>query len=100
MAFKTMLRRLFSKWGIMSIEMEQAFNNDMAEVNDKLQPKDYVDAKFETQQEIQQNANTGKQIGFTEEPQQSQHPQAQQQEVGAENVVPQDVNFDDYNVGY
>lgn len=100
MAFKTMLRQLISKWGIMSIEMEQAFNNDMAEVNDKLQPKDYVDAKFETQQEIQQNANTGKQIGFTEEPQQSQQAQAPQQEVGAENEVPQDVNFDDYNVGY
>lgn len=100
MAFKTMLRRLISRWGIMSIEMEQAFNNDMAEVNDKLQPKDYVDAKFETQQEIQQNANTGKQIGFTEEPQQSQQPQAPQQELGAENEIPQDVNYDDYNVGY
>ena len=100
MAYKTMIRQLISKWGIMSLEMEQAYRNDYADVNEDLTPKDYVDAKFETQQEIQQNANTGKQIGFTEEPQQSQQPQAPQQELGAENEVPQDVNFDDYNVGY
>ena len=29
MAFKTMLRQLISKWGIMSIDMQQAFENDM-----------------------------------------------------------------------
>jgi recombination protein RecT len=28
MAFKTMLRQLISKWGIMSIEMREAFEND------------------------------------------------------------------------
>jgi recombination protein RecT len=30
MAFKTMLRQLISKWGIMSIQMQSAFANDMA----------------------------------------------------------------------
>ena len=29
MAFKTMLRQLISKWGIMSIELQNAFENDM-----------------------------------------------------------------------
>lgn len=29
MAFKTMLRQLISKWGIMSIELQTAFENDM-----------------------------------------------------------------------
>nr|DAI90233.1 MAG TPA: RecT protein [Caudoviricetes sp.] len=29
MAYKTMLRQLISKWGIMSIEMQNAFENDM-----------------------------------------------------------------------
>lgn len=29
MAFKTMLRQLISKWGIMSIELQMAFENDM-----------------------------------------------------------------------
>ena len=28
MAFKTMLRQLISKWGIMSIDMQAAFEND------------------------------------------------------------------------
>lgn len=30
MAYKTMLRQLISKWGIMSIDMQQAFESDMA----------------------------------------------------------------------
>ncbi len=34
MAFKTMLRQLISKWGIMSIEMQSAFENDMAVVHE------------------------------------------------------------------
>lgn len=33
MAKKTMLRQLISKWGIMSIEMQKAVENDMAVVN-------------------------------------------------------------------
>ena len=98
MAFKTMLRNLISRWGIMSIEMEQAYNNDYAEVNENLQPKDYVDAKFETQQEIQQNANTGKQIGFEEQAQQPA--QEQYSEPQQENEIPQDVNFDNYDAGF
>lgn len=31
MAYKTMLRQLISKWGIMSIELQTAFENDMVE---------------------------------------------------------------------
>lgn len=95
MAYKTILRNLLSRWGILSIEMEQAFNNDMAEVNEKLQPKDYVDAKFETQQEINQNANQGQQLGFTE-PQQP----AQEQEQVEENKDQQNMDFDNYNAGF
>ena len=34
MAYKTMLRQLISKWGIMSIDMQSAFNADMAFVNE------------------------------------------------------------------
>jgi len=34
MAFKTMLRQIISKWGIMSIEMQEAFVKDQAEVDD------------------------------------------------------------------
>lgn len=34
MAYKTMLRQLISKWGIMSIEMQEAYNKDMAVINE------------------------------------------------------------------
>lgn len=34
MAWKTMLRQLISKWGIMSIEMQEAFEKDMAEIKE------------------------------------------------------------------
>lgn len=33
MAFKTMLRQLLSKWGVMSIEMQRAFDSDSAVIN-------------------------------------------------------------------
>lgn len=42
MAYKTMLRQLISKWGIMSIDMASAINADMAVINDD-GTKDYVD---------------------------------------------------------
>lgn len=34
MAFKTMLRQLISKWGIMSIEMQAAYESDNAVINE------------------------------------------------------------------
>lgn len=34
MAFKTMLRQLISKWGIMSVELQQAFENDDAFIDE------------------------------------------------------------------
>lgn len=34
MAFKTMLRQLISKWGVMSIEMQTALENDMAVIHE------------------------------------------------------------------
>jgi recombination protein RecT len=42
MAKKTMLRQLISKWGIMSIDLQNAFEKDMAVIKDDGQP-DYVD---------------------------------------------------------
>lgn len=42
MAFKTMLRQLISKWGVMSIDMQNAFENDMAVLSDDGK-KEYVD---------------------------------------------------------
>ena len=42
MAYKTMLRQLISKWGIMSIDMQNAFDNDMATIHED-GSVDYVD---------------------------------------------------------
>lgn len=42
MAYKTMLRQLISKWGIMSIEMQNAIDGDMAIINED-GTRNYVD---------------------------------------------------------
>ena len=42
MAYKTMLRQLISKWGIMSVEMQNAFEGDMAYIKED-GSKEYVD---------------------------------------------------------
>ena len=42
MAYKTMLRQLISKWGIMSIDMASGIDSDMAVINED-GTKDYVD---------------------------------------------------------
>lgn len=42
MAFKTLLRQLISRWGIMSIELQQAYDGDMAVINED-GTRDYVD---------------------------------------------------------
>lgn len=50
MAFKTMIRQLISKWGIMSVEFQKALENDMAVIeNDK--PR-YVDNESNEYNEI------------------------------------------------
>lgn len=42
MAYKTMLRQLISKWGIMSTELQMAMENDMAAIRDDGTPE-YID---------------------------------------------------------
>lgn len=54
MALKTVLKRLISKYGIMSIEMQTAVLNDQAVIDENNNPK-YVDNQVE--QEIEENAN-------------------------------------------
>lgn len=45
MAQKTMLRQLISKWGIMSIEMQRAFDSDEAAISEDGKAE-YIDASF------------------------------------------------------
>lgn len=42
MAFKTMLRQLLSKWGVMSVELQKAFESDMGVLDSEGRP-DYID---------------------------------------------------------
>lgn len=54
MAFKTMLRQLISKWGIMSIEMQEAYTKDMAVINEN-GSYDYIENSEEDNFPIQEN---------------------------------------------
>lgn len=49
MAYKTMLRQLISKWGIMSIEMQDVFTKDMGVINED-GSVDYIEA--DTDEEV------------------------------------------------
>lgn len=48
MAYKTLLRQLIGKWGIMSIDMQNAMTGDMAVINEDGKPNyvDTIDADF------------------------------------------------------
>lgn len=55
MAFKTMLRQLISKWGIMSIEMQRAYEGDMAEIHED-GTNQYVDNQSDEPEEVYADA--------------------------------------------
>ena len=61
MAEKTMIRQLLSKWGVMSIEMTEAYTKDMAVIDESGNPR-YVDNEQNIAQqvadEISENANS------------------------------------------
>ena len=67
MAYKTMLRQLISKWGIMSIEMQTAIDKDMAAINED-GSVDYVDNSYDAAP-ILANPETGEVIEAKTEPQ-------------------------------
>ena len=66
MAYKTMLRQLISKWGIMSVDMQKAMESDMAEIKED-GTYEYVDNEFEVTEPVQ------------EEPQPEQQPVTEEQ---------------------
>lgn len=60
MAKKTLIRQLINKWGIMSIEMQRAYEADMAVLDENGNPR-YVDNEYnildQVQEEIETNSN-------------------------------------------
>lgn len=60
MAYKTMLRQLISKWGVMSIDMVSAMDSDLAVINedgtkDYVESEEYIVDAQETQEEPEQS---------------------------------------------
>lgn len=87
MAYKTMLRQLISKWGIMSIELQSAINADMAVVHED-GTMDYVD--------------NGPEDVYTDytvtEPNNSDQPAGESEQVTKEDAAPADnVEADFFN---
>lgn len=70
MAFKTMLRQLISKWGIMSVELQTAFEHDIEVVQDG----DYIQAAEQTLPAVQPEVSQGEQSQSTHD-----NPQAAEQ---------------------
>lgn len=83
MAFKTMLRQLISKWGIMSVEMQEALSKDMAVIKED-GTYDYVDNTpvAEPKQAVEHSV---------EEPIQEQPPV----QAPATNIEPKKVNINE-----
>lgn len=65
MALKTMLRQLISKYGIMSIDLQNAYESDMAVINED-GSKDYVDNKEDIQEAKVEEKTTKKVKGLDE----------------------------------
>lgn len=59
MACKTMLRQIISKWGVMSVEMQQAFEQDMRTVSDDGSSGEIIDAGFNIVGDGQDGAEGG-----------------------------------------
>lgn len=66
MAYKTMLRQLISKWGIMSVEMTKAYENDMATINTDGKI-DYVDNVEDAEETIIEQNDSDDDITATNE---------------------------------
>lgn len=83
MAYKTMLRQLISKWGIMSVEMETAYGFDMAVIDENGTAR-YVDNAQDIEEvvaeEIEQNANSVPFEAIEEKPEPPTMPKAQAKE--------------------
>jgi len=81
MAKKTVLRQLLSKWGIMSVEMQQAYTADQGVIDEDGTIR-YVDnpssvpVEVQVQEDIQMNANTEDFVEEVIEPVKEEAPEA------------------------
>lgn len=66
MAYKTMLRQLISKWGIMSVEMQEAYDKDMAVLDEQGNPY-YIENDKEQEDIIEGESTSIKEDNSAEE---------------------------------
>lgn len=71
MAYKTMLRQLISKWGIMSIDMQQAVEKDMATINtdgtyEYVDNEEDVVIRQDEVEEIEEQTEEAKEVSMNE----------------------------------
>ena len=52
MAYKTMLRQILSKWGVMSVEMQQAYEADMRVIQENGDMGDVIDAEYSEEKSL------------------------------------------------
>lgn len=83
MAFKTMLRQLISKWGIMSIELQTAFENDMTFKDSQDSVPSYVDGE--------EAPNINPDIVVDEQPQEEAQTAEKKEPLPQEKTVQQDL---------
>lgn len=59
MALKTVIRNMLSKWGILSIEMQEAYVKDIeSETQEKSNDDEYIDAEYVFENEEEKNAES------------------------------------------
>ncbi len=83
MAYKTMLRQLISKWGIMSIDMVNAMDADMAVIRED-GTREYVDNQEDEESIVEQPQKTQQAV---KEPVEEQHWQQSFAQDGAADVL-------------
>ncbi len=83
MACKTMLRQLISKWGIMSIELQEAYEKDMSVV--------YEDGKIEYVDKAEQAPIIEQEV--------QQQPQPKMEYKQEKSVVQQEMSDDEFFAG-
>lgn len=91
MAYKTMLRQLISKWGIMSIEMQTAMEKDMAEIKEN---GDYEYIETQDQEIVNQEVKT--QIEHTSETNENQNLDKKETKVTNYTVQNKNINTNDF----
>ena len=75
MACKTLLRQLISKWGVMSIDLQNAIENDMAVLNDN-GSVDFVETTPQSVPEIPAEPDPQEDPDIPEEPAQESEPES------------------------